>query len=165
MSDDAFHRVITEYAGPLARVAAGYAREPHQQEDLLQEIHFALWRALPTFRGESRELTFVLAVAHNRGISFAVRANRDGFAELGPGIPDPSPDAAHVVERRERAEMLYTAIRTLPAPQRVAMMLHLEGLSGKEIGAIQATTESNVNVRLNRARAALRAALHDRLQD
>lgn len=164
MSEEDFHRVIAQYARPLARVAAGYAAQPNQQEDLLQEIYFALWQALPTFRGESRELTFVLSVAHNRGISFAARANRTAFTKLPDGIPDPGVNPHVELERRERIELLYAAMRRLPASQRQALMLHLEGLSGKEIAAAQSTTENNVNVRLNRARVALRDLLgtHER---
>lgn len=160
MNEEHFNRIIAEYARPLARVAAGYAFRRHQQEDLLQEIYFALWQALPRFRGESRELTFVLSVAHNRGITFAARASRREFDNLHEAVPDPAslPDA--IVERREEVEKLYEAIRRLSPSHRQAIMLHLEGLSGKEIAAVQGTTENNVNVRLNRARAALREALH-----
>jgi DNA-directed RNA polymerase specialized sigma24 family protein len=39
------------------------------------------------------------------------------------------------------------------------MMLHLEGLTAREIADVQGTTENNVNVRLNRARASLRGML------
>jgi len=159
MSDDNFYRALSQYAPALSRVAAGYVSDPQEQEDLLQEIYVALWRALPTFRGESRELTFVLSVAHNRGISFASRARRKAFVELPYDIPDPTANVDEEAERRERAALLYAGIRRLPAAQRQAIMLHLEGLSGKEIAAAQATTENNVNVRLNRARTALRDLL------
>ena len=159
MSDEIFQRVIVQYAAPLARVAAGYASDTDQQKDLLQEIFFALWRALPSYRGESKELTFVLSVAHNRGMTFSARARKTAFTEIPESTPDPRsrPDAD--VERRERSARLYYAIRTLPTLQRQAMMLHLEGLSAKEIAVLQTTTENNVNVRLNRGRGALRARL------
>jgi RNA polymerase sigma-70 factor (ECF subfamily) len=157
VSDDTFHRVIRQYAAPLARVAASYARHDSQQEDLLQEIYFALWKALPTFRGESRELTFVLSVAHNRGITYAARLRRSAFLSLPESTPDPNPSPDGEFERRERVDSMYEAMQRLPDAQRQAMMLHLEGLSGKEIAAVQGTTENNVNVRLNRARARLRA--------
>jgi RNA polymerase sigma-70 factor (ECF subfamily) len=160
MNEEQFSAIISRYAGPLARVAAGYAAHREQQEDLLQEIYFALWQALPNFRGESRELTFVLSVAHNRGITFAVRANRNRFAELPETIADPGQGPDAVLERRQEIENLYKAIRQLRPSLRQAIMLHLEGLSGKEIATAQGTTENNVNVRLNRARAVLRETLH-----
>jgi RNA polymerase sigma-70 factor (ECF subfamily) len=159
MNEDTFLRVIQQYAAPLARVAAGYVVDAGEQDDLLQEIHFALWRALPGFRGESSELTFVLSVAHNRGITFAARSKRRQTSPLPAAVPDPRVTLDGDVERHERAASLYAAIRQLPAGQRQAIMLRLEGLSGKEIAAAQGTTENNVNVRLNRARAALRSLL------
>jgi RNA polymerase sigma-70 factor (ECF subfamily) len=159
MSDAFFHRIISQYARALGRVAAVYASGEQEQEDLLQEIYLALWRALPTFRGEASELTFVLSVAHNRGISFASRAQRKRFAELRPDVPDPGSSIDAAAERDERSTLLYAAIRRLAPAQRQAIMLQLEGLSGKEIAAVQGTTENNVNVRLNRARNALRQML------
>lgn len=161
MTDEAFHRVIKAYAAPLARVAAGYAPDADSQKDLLQEIYFALWQALPRFRGESRELTFVLSVAHNRGITFAARAKRSTMAALATNVSDTAPNPDALAERQERRDRLYAAIRELPANLRHAIMLHLEGLSGKEIAAAQGTTDNNVNVRLSRARAELRKSLGD----
>lgn len=159
VSDAALERVIREHGDLLDRVAWGYVDNAHDLEDLMQEILMALWRALPRFRGESSERTFVLRVAHNRGISFSMARRR--FSPL----PDPEQlsDPAPLVEERliseQRHDRLFQAIRRLSELQRQAVMLHLEGLSQREIAQLQGTSETNVGVRLTRARKALRVLL------
>ena len=124
-SDAVLERVIREHGAVIARVARGYADNAHDADDLMQEIWTALWRALPAFRGEASERTFVLRVAHNRGISFAVARRR--FASLGEAaeISDPAPIAESRVISAERRDRLFDAIRRLPDTQREAVMLQL----------------------------------------
>ncbi len=78
----------------LARLAASYARGPGDGEDLFQDIAVAIWQALPRFRGECSERTFLFRIAHNRGIAHVARrrlptidAGED--VELADKGPDP----------------------------------------------------------------------------
>ena len=151
--------MIRAHGDALERVAWGYVDNGPDREDLMQEILMALWRALPRFRGESSLRTFVLQVAHNRSITFATRRRR--FADLPEEglLPDPAPlGEERLIEAQDR-DRLFRAIRRLPEAQRQAVMLHLEGLSQREIAALQETSEGNVGVRLTRARKVLRALL------
>lgn len=63
-------RWLTEYARPLQRLIAAYARKEADRADLLQDIALALWCALPAFRGDCSERTFLLRIAHNRALTF-----------------------------------------------------------------------------------------------
>ena len=148
--------MIRAHGDALERVAWGYVDNAPDREDLMQEILMALWRALPRFRGESSLRTFVLRVAHNRSITFATR--RRHFADLPEEglLPDPAPLVEERLIAQQRRDRLFQAIRQLPAAQRQAVMLQLEGLSQREIAELQQTTETNVGVRLTRARRALR---------
>ena len=159
-----FERVVREHGAALARLAATYAPESADRDDLAQEILLAIWRALPRFRGESSERTFVFRVAHNRGITYRSRRRRHlpPLPEEGGDareVPDAGPDPAARLERARRHERLIAAVGRLPGPQRLAVLLHLEGLSHREIAAVQGITEENVAVRLTRARRALRQLL------
>ena len=64
-----FGRLLQEHGPALNRLAAGYEWDPVERQDLLQDIALAIWRALPAFRGESSERTFVFRIAHNRGLT------------------------------------------------------------------------------------------------
>jgi len=154
-----FERVVREYGAALARLAAAYAPERADRDDLSQEILLAIWRALPRFRGESSERTFVFRVAHNRGITYRSRRRRHPPLPEEEELPDAGPDPAARLERARRHERLVAAVSRLPEPQRLAVLLHLEGLSHREIAVVQGITEENVAVRLARARKALRLLL------
>jgi RNA polymerase sigma-70 factor (ECF subfamily) len=158
-SNGALERVVREHGDLLARVAWGYVDNANDVDDLMQEILMALWRALPRFRGDSSERTFVLRVAHNRGISFSIARRRFRTVPETEQLRDPAPLAEALLIEEQRHDQLMRAIRTLPEMQRQAVMLHLEGLSPREIAQVQGTSENNVGVRLTRARKALRARL------
>jgi RNA polymerase sigma factor (sigma-70 family) len=152
-SQATFAAALERYGPLLRRVAASYAR-PADQDDLAQEIAVALWHALPGFRGECAERTFVVRVAHNRALTHLARRRARGeeLPELADGAPDPETLASD----RQRMERLFAAIRRLSVPQRQVLTMALEDLSHAEIGACLGLTANNVAVRLNRARAALR---------
>jgi RNA polymerase sigma factor (sigma-70 family) len=161
-----FERVVREYGAALARLAAAYAPDRADRDDLSQEILVAIWRALPRFRGESSERTFVFRVAHNRGITYRSRRRHHPRLEAeaeaeaaADAVPDAGPDPAALLARSRRHQRLVAAVGELPEPHRQAVMLHLEGLTNREIAGVQGTTEDNVAVRLARARKALRLLL------
>ena len=68
-----FGRILQAHGPSLRRLASAYARDSSDADDLLQDICFAIWRALPGFRGECSERTFVFRIGHNRGLSFRMR--------------------------------------------------------------------------------------------
>src|SRR5215472_7965496 len=79
-----FEALLREYEPALRRLAAAYEPDVHEREDLLQDIAFALWRALPCFRGDSSTRTFVYRIAHNRAISHRLNGHRrQRVVELG----------------------------------------------------------------------------------
>lgn len=141
----------------LGRLAASYAGSTGERDDLMQEIALALWQALPRFRGECSERTFLFRIAHNHCVNHIVR--RRPTASLQELELDPE-DGARPVEARltdaQQSARLHDAVRRLPLIQRQVVMLALEDLDYAEIAAVLGITETNVGVRLNRARASLR---------
>jgi RNA polymerase sigma factor (sigma-70 family) len=154
--DQRFADLLAAHGPGLGRVVQSYAR-PADQDDLAQEISLALWAALPGFRGECSERTFVFRIAHNRGLTFLARRRVQGDAlpEVADGAPGPEVRAAG----RQDVDALFAALRTLPVTHRQVLALALEDVSHAEIAACLGITVENVAVRLSRARAALRKRL------
>jgi RNA polymerase sigma factor (sigma-70 family) len=155
--DDRCVRLLHEHDRALRRLAASYERDPSRQQDLLQEIWLAVWQALPRFRGECSERTFVFRIAHNRGVSHVdhwQRRRTDSLDEDAP-LATSQPDPEHALSTEQRRERLQAAVQSLPLGLRQVVVLTLEGLSHAEVGEIIGITENNVAVRLTRARAAL----------
>lgn len=158
--DDRFERVVQQYGAGLRRLANAWERDPAAQEDLLQEILLAIWRALPRFRGEASERTFVFRVAMNRALTHRFRKPPRGEPlDTVREAQDPgrTPEAeATISEQRAR---LLSAIQSLPVATRQILTLALEGLSRGEIADILGISENNATVRLSRARRALQEML------
>ena len=160
MSEDRetrFLRLINAHGAALARLSAGYERDPGRRQDLAQEIHLALWQALPAFAGQCSERTFVLRVAHNRAISHIRhwRIRRTEPLDEEPAIADVRQNPEHAATDAERRLALERAVRELPLGLRQVIMLLLEGLSHREIGDVLGLSEGNVAVRATRARKLL----------
>ena len=58
-------------------------------------------------------------------------------------------------EGRELVERLYAAIRRLPKADAALVLLYLDDLSYREMAEVLGISESNVGVKLNRAKKAL----------
>jgi RNA polymerase sigma-70 factor (ECF subfamily) len=158
-----FDAMLAAHGPSLARLAASYARGGSERDDLFQEIALAIWRALPGFRGECSERTFVFRIAHNRGISYLARrrtpaAGVDEEREL----PDRRPNPEQALSADEESKRLARAVQRLPIVHRQVVTLALEGLSYAEIADVLGISESNVGARLTRARHMLRELLRNR---
>ena len=160
--DDRFHRLLREYGSAIERLASAYEPDPNEREDLMQEIVFALWNALPSFRGECSERTFAFRIAQNRGLTHRWRRRRRNATlvdlSVVSEIADPVTEDASPPRQVGRDE-LVAAVQRLPDLQRDVIALSLEGLTNREIADVMGISEGNVAVRLSRGRAALRALL------
>jgi RNA polymerase sigma factor (sigma-70 family) len=156
-------RIVRAHEPALRRLAASYEANPAQREDLVQDMLLALWRALPKFRGESSERTFVYRVAQNRAFSHLLR-RRPPQDELDHAAAeaDPRPGPEELAASSQRRAALWAALRKLPFAAGQVLILALEELSLREIAEILGITENNAAVRLSRARAALRDAMEKR---
>lgn len=154
-----FEHLVRDHAAALRRFTAAYAPTREAQADLLQEIWIAVWRALPGFRGDCSERTFVFRIAHNRSLTFRARQRPLVSLDALADVADASVDLAAALEASLARDALMQAVRALPDALRGVVTMHLDGCSSAEIAAVLGITENNVYVRLSRARAALRAHL------
>ena len=158
-----FDRLLAANGGALARLAASYTNTISDRDDLLQEIAMALWQALPRFRGECSERTFLFRIAHNRAIAYLASSRRRSAAMTeGLELHDPQPDPEAGLARQQQSERLMDAVRRLAVPYRQVVTLMLEGLEYSEIAEVLGISPTNVGVRLNRARQLLRDSLEVR---
>src|SRR5271169_6536431 len=81
-----FDRILREYGPALSRLASGYEKVAGARDELMQEIALAIWQALPHFRGDCTERTFVYRIAHNRGMTHVCRRHpaHQALDELSP---------------------------------------------------------------------------------
>jgi RNA polymerase sigma factor (sigma-70 family) len=152
-----FEQLLATYAKDLESVVRRYAAGEADRDDLRQEISIALWRALPRFRGEASERTYLLRVAHNRAITFCLRQARNQalLVPLREDLAAPLADSGEHDIDRMRA-VLETGLSELPAGYRDLLAYAAAGYSPKQIGQCTGRTAGAVRVALHRARTAMR---------
>src|SRR5271170_5136471 len=85
-AEQQLNRLLTANGPALLRLAASYTNTASDRDDLVQDIAIALWKALPKFRGECSERTFLFRVAHNRAIDY-LRRHREIASSIEADAP------------------------------------------------------------------------------
>src|SRR5579863_1598937 len=123
-TEEQLNRLLTENGPALLRLAASYTNTSSDRDDLVQDIAIALWQALPRFRGECSERTFLFRVAHNRAIDY-LRRHRIAASPIDTEAEprDTRPNAEADLSRVQQGERLRQAIHRLPLPYRQVITL------------------------------------------
>jgi RNA polymerase sigma-70 factor (ECF subfamily) len=152
------------FGSALGRLAGAYERDPDSRQDLLQEIHVAIWRSLTRFDGRCSLRTWVYRVAHNTAISIALR--RRARAPTIVGLDDRTPSITTTgneeegLDRRRALERLHDLIRQLRPLDRQVILLYLEQLDAAAIGEITGLSAANVATRVHRIKQRLTQRFH-----
>jgi RNA polymerase sigma factor (sigma-70 family) len=163
---EVFLRLIEQYEPALRRLAGCYLEQEADRKDLFQEISVALWQAIPRFRGDSSERTWLYRIAHNVAISSAAKLHRRGRTEetmseqFDPASVLRNPEQEAL--RAEKLRLLNESIRELPVKDRQIILLHLEGLSYAEIEAVTGLSETAIATRLTRTREKFKEKIRNR---
>jgi RNA polymerase sigma-70 factor (ECF subfamily) len=168
----AFEELVGRWQRRVYGVAYRILGRAEDAEDVAQQTFLSLIEHLDTFRGESSVAAWVLRIATNHAFK-VLRKRRglpviplDGGDDSLDGLPHPeyiaewraAPEA--LAESRELRAFLDRAIGELDDKHRVVFVLRdIEGLSTEETAAALGLSESNVKVRLMRARLQLRERL------
>jgi len=157
--DEHYARAASEFGPALDRLARGYERDADRQRDLLQDIHFALWRSFETYQGLSSLRTWVYRVAHNTAASHVMkdkRARTSKWVDLDAAADAPDPatlgDARAATDTLAR---LIDLIHQLRPPDRQVMLLYLDDLDARETGEITGLSAGAVATRIHRIKALL----------
>jgi RNA polymerase sigma-70 factor (ECF subfamily) len=161
--DEPYDQVTAELGAPLARLARSYEADAEKRRDLLQEIHFAIWRSLRTFRGQCSLRTWVYRVAHNVAATHVLRSRRArplvGLDELD-AVSDAA-DTEASVDRQRTLERLYALIQQLRPLDREVILLYLEDLDGAAIAEITGISPANVATKIHRIKKLLARRFHE----
>jgi RNA polymerase sigma-70 factor (ECF subfamily) len=147
----AFARLYDRYA-PIAHAALLESFAPADAEDLVQDVFLTIWRRLDSLHEPRAFCGWMLAIARH-----AAADRRRAARPLRPleSAPEPACGAAGGDGQR-----VLDAIRTLPEPYRLPLLLRLvEGLSGPQIAARTGLTHGSVRVNLCRGMEMLRRKL------
>ncbi len=158
-----YQLAIASFGGDIARFTHGYEREPARRQELLQEVHVALWQSFAGFNEQCSLRTWVYRVAHNVGATHVQRNRRAvkgielDVDEAGLVIDEQAD--IEITERRLDLERLLNLIHSLDALDREVILLYLEDLSAAAIGEITGLSSRNVATKVHRIKVLLAAQL------
>lgn len=150
--------VLQEFTPLLSRIAASYEFDASLQEDLLQDISLAVWRALGSFRGDAKLKTFVAKIAHNRCIDHVIKQKSTSgkWVELDErDVIDKQNVADSIQQKRDASLDLLSALHKLAIANRQVITMQLEGFSYLEIANVLGISEAAVTKRAARAKQQL----------
>ena len=166
IDERAFLAALVTCRPALSAVALRIVRDEQEAADVVQDAYLRAWRALPSFRGDSKLSTWLHAIVVNTSISALHRRRQRGTDHLSElddtKLADPCTltDPHTAAEQLELRRTLLLAVQGLPhALREVVLRRELRGLSHDAIATELGISETASKVRLHRARAQLRTAL------
>ena len=150
-----FLEILSNYQGILHKVSLIYFRNKSDREDNFQEIIYQLWKSFPKLKNKNSIGSWIYAVSINTSLYRLKKQSRIEYREkLRESI-----DKFDLIEEMtfsETSSKLLNAIYNLSEIDKSIMLLYLEEKSYDEIAEILGISKSNVGVRINRAKEALK---------
>jgi RNA polymerase sigma-70 factor, ECF subfamily len=160
--EHAYAELALRHKGRVFGVAARFARDAAELEDICQEVFIQAYFELRQYRRDSPFEHWLLRITTHKCYDYLRKRRRaalhisvDAMLESGHEPHAPQPPAAH-----PDLERLHAALAELSAKERLVItLLELEDRSVQEVAELTGWSAANVKVRAFRARAALRKLL------
>jgi RNA polymerase sigma-70 factor (ECF subfamily) len=162
--DDLYKHSADQFSAALERLARAYELDPEKRRDLIQEIHFQLWRSFQKFDARCSLRTWVYRVAHHVAASYVIRERRvfKNLVSLEELEMLPDKDQAQFsVDQHRNLERLSLLIQQLKPLDRQVIISYLEDMDAVSIGEITGLSAPNVAVRIHRIKNILARRFHD----
>lgn len=169
--ETAFESIMRRHNRLLFRTARSILKSDAETEDALQEAYLLAWRALSTFRSDSKLSTWLVRIVINEALGrlrrrsaqvipldTAMESTDPETQESMHDDPDQRPEQAAM--RTQVRRLMEARIDTLPEAFRTVFMLRaVEELSVEEVSTALQLPEATVRTRYFRARGLLREGL------
>lgn len=162
-NDDKFiyKYVYDQYVRMVFNVCLKMSGSKEEAEDAAQEVFIKVFNSINSFRADSKLSTWIYRIAVNICINRQRRKKIINFLSLDfwveekgeLGMDSDSKTPGEQLEKSETQEIVQTAINTLPAKQKTALILsRYEEKTYKEIAKIMGVSLSSVESLLFRAK-------------
>jgi RNA polymerase sigma-70 factor, ECF subfamily len=154
--DSLYDQAAESYASALDRLARAYELDAEMRRDLLQEIHFHLWRSFANFDQRCSLRTWVYRVAHNVATAHVIRQKRSRERLVDLEDFDSVEDTAGTSQielaasQSQALERLSTLIQRLKPLDRQIIVSYLEGMPASAISEITGLSPANVAMKVHR---------------
>jgi len=167
----AYAELVERHSPTIYNLALRMMNDREEAEEVLQETFLSAFRAVGRFEGRSQLSTWLYRIAYNAALmrlrkrplpttSIDEPIQNDEGDQIPRQLVDWTGRPDEILLTGELRSMLDSAAAALPETLRSVFTLRdIEGLSTAEAAEVLGLTETNVKVRLHRARLALRERL------
>lgn len=159
-----FERLLDKNKHKIYRICCIYATAPISPEDLFQEVLYAIWKSLNSFKGQSHIDTWVYRITLNICMRSKQHLEKRQLQTLTLDTIEviPAKQAANSIEAKKH-EALMACIQTLDALNKSIVILFLDGLKYKAIADITGLTENHIAVKMKRIKQQLKTCINSKL--
>lgn len=165
-----FEILLRRYNQTLYRVIRGYLQEEQDVEDAMQDTYLKAYEKLYQFQGKSGFSTWLIRIGINEALLRIRTLKKQSLsAYKTDDYPEniiQLPDSKHInpesqIIHQETRQLLEHAIDQLPEKYKVVYILkEVEGMENDAIASCLELSDSNVKVRLHRAKTILKETLY-----
>lgn len=157
---DAYEELVRRHRDRIYRIALRMVGNPHDAEDVAQDVVLTLWTALTGFSGDSMFTTWLYRIVVNRCLNLITRRRQHEPLEDPSLVTAPGADMQAVARGKARAAL--DAVTALPPDLRAAVVLvDVEQMRYAEVATILNVSEATVRGRLARGRRTLLGTLRE----
>ena len=167
-----YELLMRRYNQKLYRVIRAYLKDVCETEDAMQNTYLKAYEKLYQFSGSAQFSTWLIRIGINEALGWLRKNEASGCRQtvqsklLGGLMPELSGTKTMNPETRmiqqEMQQILEKAIDALPPKYKIVYMLkEVEDMSTSDVTASLHISESNVNVRLHRAKSMLKESLYE----
>ncbi len=157
--DDLYKQAADQFAPALDRLACAYELDPDKRRDLVQEIHFQIWRSFAHFDRRCSLRTWIYRVAHHVAVSHVLSATRNLSTFRSLEELDALPDTDTQLDQLIDLDRLSSWIQQLKPLDRQVIVSYLEDMDAASIGEITGLSPAAVAMRIHRIKHLLASRL------
>lgn len=159
-TDEMLIRMVNQYQGMLLRMCYVYLKDMEQAKDAAQETFLKAYKALPGFRGQCSEKSWLMHIAINTCRDMRRSA---WFRHMDRRItPEDLPFSARMAPDEDDLDVMCHIMQLPPKLKEVIMLYYWQEMNATEIAQALGLAQSTVSNRLKRARDLLRKVLERR---
>lgn len=157
---NAFAVLVERYKDMVFSLAYKMLKSREEAEEVSQDTFIKAFKSLQSFKGDSKFSTWLYKIAYRNCLDALkkrkLKYNTDTIDEVTIHKIKSTDDILEGIERKERARVMEECLDKLPEDERSLLwMFYFEELSLKEIITVTDLSESNLKVKLHRARKRL----------
>ncbi len=161
-----YELIVRRYNSYLYKVGRSYNFNHEDTQDLMQGTYIDAYKGLAQFEGRSNFKTWLIRIMMNNCYrkreksSFKNEIMKDINDQSKPLFSGSDKDTHKIVHNRELGNVIEKALQNIPFDYRMVFSLReMNGLNVAETAELLDISESNVKVRLNRAKGMLRTEI------